>query len=210
MKVNKALSRSVLKSMIISACAASILASVWAADIDKPAPIFSLQNSFGETVSLDAFKGKTVILEWTNHACPYVKKHYNSDNMQALQRDYTEDNVVWLSIISSAPGKQGYVDAAEANSLTTSRNAAPTHVLFDPDGTVGKMYKAKTTPHMYIVDPQGTLQYAGAIDSIKSANPADIPKAVNYVNGGMSALAAGKQPDPALTAPYGCSIKYKS
>ena len=118
--------------------------------------------------------------------------------------------MVWLSIISSAPGKQGYVSADEANQLSADRNAAPTHVLFDPEGDVGKMYAAKTTPHMYIIDPEGELRYAGAIDSIKSANPADIPKAVNYVNASMEALNSGKSPEKTLTPPYGCSIKYKS
>ena len=163
-----------------------------------------------ETVSLSDHAGKHVVLEWTNHDCPYVKKHYGADNMQAMQREYTQNDVVWLSITSSAPGKQGYVDAAQTNALTDSRNASPTHVLFAPEGTVGKAYKAKTTPHMYIIDPEGVLQYAGAIDRIKSANPADIPKAVNYVVSGMDALGEGGAPEPALTVPYGCSIKYKS
>lgn len=196
---------------LVSACGLALFsASIMAANVNETAPGFSLLNSQGEQVSLADFAGKKVILEWTNHDCPYVKKHYGADNMQALQRQYTEDDVVWLSIISSAPGKQGYVDAEQANQLTTSRNASPTHVLFDPDGTVGKDYKAKTTPHMYIIDKEGVLQYAGAIDSIKSANPADIPKATNYVSVGMDALAAGSSPDPAVTVPYGCSIKYKS
>lgn len=201
---------------LFSLCSAALLlssvmsTSLMAADVQQTAPTFSLQNSQGEAVSLEQFKGKHVILEWTNHDCPYVKKHYGADNMQALQRQYAGDDVVWLSVISSAPGKQGYVSADKANQLTASRNAAPTHVLFDPEGTVGKMYKAKTTPHIFIVDPQGILQYNGAIDSIKSANPADISKATNYVNTSMTALAAGEQPNPAVTAPYGCSIKYKS
>ena len=137
-------------------------------------------------------------------------KHYGSDNMQSMQRDYAENDVVWLTIISSAPGKQGYVSAEEANALTESRAASPKHVLFDPEGVVGKEYKAKTTPHMYIIDPEGDLRYAGAIDSIKSANPKDIPKAVNYVTQGMNALLAGNSPEKTLTPPYGCSIKYKS
>ncbi|GAB5378672.1 MAG: thioredoxin family protein [Aliiglaciecola sp.] len=177
--------------------------------VDSAAPDFTLTGSNGETVSLSDFKGKHVVLEWTNHLCPYVKKHYESDNMQALQRKYTEKDVVWLSIISSAPGKQGYVDAAKANELTTNRNAAPNHVLFDPEGNVGKQYAAKTTPHMYIIDPKGELKYAGGIDSIKSANPADIPKATNYVDKGLTALLAGQNIDNKLTPPYGCSIKYK-
>lgn len=196
--------------------AASVLATVllscptFAVEVDKMAPDFTLTNTNGEKVSLSDFKGKHVILEWTNHLCPYVQKHYGSDNMQSLQRKYTEQDIVWLSIISSAPGKQGYVTSDEAQALTKERSAAPSEVLFDPDGDVGKLYSAKTTPHMYIIDPQGTLRYAGAIDSIKSANPADIPKAVNYVDDGMSALLGGGNIETKKTVPYGCSIKYKS
>lgn len=178
--------------------------------IGEPAPEFTLTNSMGETVSLNDYKGKHVVLEWTNHQCPYVVKHYDSDNMQSLQRKYTDKDVVWLSIISSAPGKQGYVKADEANQLTESRKADPNHVLFDPEGDVGKAYAAKTTPHMYIINPKGILEYAGGIDSIKSANPKDIPKAVNYVDVGLSALLAGQTIEKTLTPPYGCSIKYKS
>lgn len=199
-----------IKRLLIASAALIVSVTASAAKIEEAAPEFTLQNSMGETVSLDNYKGKYVILEWTNHQCPYVVKHYGSDNMQSMQRQYGEDDVVWLTIISSAPGKQGHVSADKANELTTSREAAPKHVLFDPDGTVGKMYKAKTTPHMYIIDPEGDLRYAGAIDSIKSANPKDIPKAVNYVEEGMKALMAGNSPAKTLTPPYGCSIKYKS
>lgn len=174
-----------------------------------PAPDFTLPSASGETISLSDYAGQTVILEWTNHDCPFVRKHYNSDNMQGLQRQYTEDGVVWLSIISSSPGKQGHVSAAEAEALTQSRNAAPTHVLIDEDGAVGRLYGAKTTPHMYVINEQGeTLSYMGAIDSIPSANPADIADATNYVHTAMTALAAGEMPDPAATRPYGCSVKY--
>lgn len=178
--------------------------------VDKLAPNFNLTDSKGNTVSLSDYQGKYVVLEWTNHLCPYVKKHYESDNMQALQRKYTEKDVVWLSIISSAPGKQGYVDSSEAEALTASRNAAPTHVLFDPEGDVGKMYGAKTTPHMYIIDPKGELRYAGGIDSIKSARQSDIPKAVNYVDESLTSLLNGDGVKKKLTPPYGCSVKYKS
>jgi peroxiredoxin len=178
--------------------------------VDSAAPDFSLVNEKGEMVTLSDYKGKYVILEWTNHLCPYVQKHYGSDNMQGMQGEYTDQDAVWLSIISSAPGKQGYVSAQESMALTDERSATPSHVLFDPEGDVGRMYSAKTTPHMYIIDPAGILRYAGAIDSIKSANPADIDKADNYVDLGMSALMAGKQVANKLTPPYGCSIKYKS
>lgn len=198
---------------IVKAFALTLFASFSvnaAISIDAPAPAFSLQNSQGDMVSLEDYRGKFVVLEWTNHLCPYVKKHYESDNMQSLQRKFTSQDVVWLSVISSAPGKQGYVDATQANELTASRNAAPSHVLFDPDGIVGKQYSAKTTPHMYIINPDGVLEYAGGIDSIKSANPADIPKATNYVDLGLQALLDGKPVENTLTPPYGCSIKYKS
>ena len=187
-----------------------IPASFAAVKIDNAAPDFSLVNTKGQQVSLSDYQGKYVVLEWTNHLCPYVKKHYESDNMQALQRKYNEKDIVWLSIISSAPGKQGYVDPAMAEKLTQTRNAASTHVLFDPEGDVGKLYDAKTTPHMYIISPSGELKYAGGIDSIKSAKQSDIPKAVNYVDASFDALMAGKPIDKKLTPPYGCSVKYKS
>jgi len=181
-----------------------------AVEVDKAAPNFSLQNTAGETVQLSDYKGKYVVLEWTNHLCPYVEKHYGSDNMQSLQRKFTEQGVVWLSIISSAEGKQGHVSAEEADELTTSRKAAPSHVLFDESGDVGKLYGAKTTPHMYIIDPEGSLRYMGGIDSIKSANPADIAKATNYVDVSLESLLAGGEVAKKVTPPYGCSVKYKS
>jgi peroxiredoxin len=176
--------------------------------VDSPAPDFSLQNASGVPVSLSDYLGSTVVLEWTNHDCPYVQKHYDSDNMQSLQRKYTEKGVVWLSIISSAPGKQGYIDAETANELTKSRNAAPTAVLFDPEGVVGRAYGARTTPHMFIIDREGILRYAGAIDSISSANPEDIPKATNYVDEGLVSLFAGQEITRKTSSPYGCSVKY--
>lgn len=179
-----------------------------AVQVDQPAPEFTLISAAGKTVSLSDYQGKAVVLEWTNHDCPYVQKHYDSDNMQSLQRKYAAKDVVWLSIISSAPGKQGYVDAETANQLTSSRNAAPTQVLFDPEGTVGREYGARTTPHMYIIDKEGTLRYAGGIDSIKSANPADIAKATNYVDEGLTSLLGGQEIAKKSSSPYGCSVKY--
>ncbi len=178
------------------------------AKMDKPAPDFTLNSVSGTMVSLSDYRGKTVVLEWTNHDCPYVQKHYDSDNMQSLQRKYTSQDVVWLSIISSAPGKQGYIDAETADQLTSSRNAAPTQVLFDPEGKVGRQYGARTTPHMFIIDQEGTLRYMGAIDSIKSANPADIAKATNYVDEGLASLLAGRAIAKKSSSPYGCSVKY--
>lgn len=198
------------KYWLIALVSLASLTATAAVKVDKAAPNFQLTNSQGEQVSLADFSGKYVVLEWTNHQCPYVKKHYDSDNMQALQRKYTDQDVVWLSIISSAPGKQGHVSPDKAEQLSKSRNAAPSHILFDESGEIGKLYGAKTTPHMYIVDQQGTLRYAGAIDSIKSANPADIAKATNYVDASMASLAKGETIAKKLTPPYGCSIKYKS
>ena len=179
--------------------------------INKPAPAFSGKAADGSTINLADLKGKTVVLEWTNHDCPYVKKHYDqSSNIPALQKDATGKEVVWLQVISSAPGQQGNVDGATAVSLNEKRGAAPTNTILDPDGTIGKLYSAKTTPHMFVINEEGTLVYKGGIDSIKTTNPADIPKAVPYVKEALEALSAGKEiPNPS-TAPYGCSIKYAS
>ncbi|MBR9813845.1 thioredoxin family protein [bacterium] len=193
----------------VAACSLFAGAASAKATIGQAAPGFTLTSAEGKEVSLADYSGKTVILEWTNHDCPFVKKHYGSGNMQDLQAAYTGDDTVWLSIISSAPGKQGHVSPEKARELTTSRGAKPTHVLFDPTGEVGRSYGAKTTPHMYVIDDAGTLlAYNGAIDSIPSANPADIGKAKNYVKTAMTALAAGEKPNPATTKPYGCSVKY--
>ncbi|MDF2177262.1 thioredoxin family protein [Aliiglaciecola sp. CAU 1673] len=197
-----------LTHLLILAVGIGLAMATQALEIDSAAPNFSLTDSKGQAHALSDFKGKTVVLEWTNHLCPYVQKHYGSGNMQALQKRYTEQGVIWLSIISSAPGKQGFVSAAEAEKLTEDRKASPTAVLFDPSGEVGKLYDAKTTPHMYIIDEAGVLRYAGAIDSIKSANPADIPKAVNYVTAAMDAMAKDESIKQNMTVPYGCSVKY--
>lgn len=193
----------------LASCAIFPMASWAAVDIGSKAPDFTLTDSMGKTRSLSDFAGKNVILEWTNHECPFVKKHYGSDNMQKLQKKYTAKDVVWLSIISSAPGKQGFVDSEEANRLSKDRGAAPSAVLFDPNGTVGKEYDAKTTPHMYIINTEGDLVYAGGIDSIQSANPSDIAKADNYVELAMAEVLSGKEVSKPLTRPYGCSVKYK-
>lgn len=179
--------------------------------IDKPAPAFTGKAADGSTINLADLKGKTVVLEWTNHDCPYVIKHYDkSGNIPSLQKDATENGVVWLQVISSAPGKQGNVDGATAISLNEKRGATPTNTILDPEGTIGKLYNAQTSPHFFIINPEGTLVYKGGVDSIKSANEADIPKAKPYVKEALEALAAGKKiPNPS-TAPYGCSIKYAS
>jgi hypothetical protein len=180
-----------------------------APEVGKPAPDFSAADSNGKTVKLSDFRGKTVVLEWTNDGCPYVKKHYNSNNMQNLQKDATGKGVVWLTVISSAPGMQGYVDGAGANALTQARGAAPTAVLLDPEGTAGHLYDARTTPHMFIVSADGTLVYMGGIDDKPSSDPASLEGAKNYVRAALDELSAGKPVTEAVTRPYGCSVKYK-
>ena len=174
------------------------------------APDFTGVTSNGETVSLSDFAGRTVMLEWTNHDCPFVMKHYDAEleNMQGLQEDAAMDDVVWLSIISSAPGKQGHVDADTANQLTASRNASPAHVILDESGDIGRLFAAKTTPHMYVIDSDGVLAYQGAIDSNPSARVGDIEDALPWASDAMIAVVAGNTPDPATTQPYGCSVKY--
>ena len=175
----------------------------------ESAPIFvDYSTSTGETISLGDFEGKTVVLEWTNHDCPYVKKHYNSGNMQALQKDATANGVVWLSIISSRPGKQGHVSGKQANELTASRNASPTAVILDESSEIGLLYGAKTTPHMYIVDKSGQLVYMGGIDNTPSKDEDDIPKSKNYVRAALDEMAAGQAIKESITRPYGCSVKY--
>ncbi len=178
--------------------------------IGSPAPAFTGVTSTGETISLGDYAGKTVILEWTNDGCPFVQKHYDESyrNMQTLQADAAAEDIVWLSVISSAPGEQGHVSGAEAEAINEGRGASPSAVILDVSGDIGRLYDAKTTPHMYIVTPDGTLVYNGAIDSIRSADTADIPKATNYVTASLASLESGQAPDPAVTRPYGCSVKY--
>ena len=193
--------------LAVLALALPMLATA-APKVGAPAPDFELTNSHGKAVSLSDYKGKTVVLEWTNHQCPYVVKHYSKGHMQALQKKYTDKDVVWLSIISSAPGKQGYVTMDQADALAEQQGAHRTHLLMDSDGTVGKQYAAKTTPHMYVVDKQGVLQYMGAIDSDRNPSPDAIKGATNYVDVVVPEVMAGKTPSYTTTRPYGCSVKY--
>jgi peroxiredoxin len=178
------------------------------AKIGEPAPAFTLTDTAGVSHNLSDFAGKTVVLEWTNHECPFVKKHYNGENMQRQQADATGDDVVWLVVNSSAEGKQGHVSAAQADQIQADWKAQQTAYLFDTDGAVGKAYGAKTTPHMYIIDADGVLRYNGAIDSIPSANVADIEKAEQFVEIALAELGEGKAVSRPLTQPYGCSVKY--
>ena len=178
------------------------------ATVSAAAPTFSLASSNGPTISLADQRGKVVVLEWTNHDCPYVRKHYDTGNMQALQKEATAQGVVWLTVISSAPGTQGYVSAAQANELTKTRKAAPTAVLFDPTGTVGKAYGATNTPHMYVVTKEGVLVYAGAIDDKPTTRRQDVESAQNYVRPALAAVATGQSVKTPVTRAYGCTIKY--
>ncbi len=176
--------------------------------IGQPAPPFTAVDSEGKTRRLDDFRGKTVVLEWTNADCPYTRKHYTSGNMQQLQSLARERGVVWLSVISSAPGKQGYVQGPEADALSHSRHAVPSAVLLDPSGTLGRLYHARTTPHMYVIDRHGVLRYMGGIDSIATADAGDIPKAEPYLKEAMLAVIDEQPVQHPVSTPYGCSVKY--
>ena len=177
--------------------------------IGQPAPAFSGTDSHGKTVSLADYRGKLVVLEWTNDGCPFVQHYYKKGNMQALQKEYTGKGVIWLSVISSAPGTQGYADGARADQLTRQRGAAPSAVLLDASGKIGHLYDAKTTPHMFIIDGGGKLIYAGGIDSLPSTDPDDIARASPYVKTALEEALAGKPLSQPLTPPYGCSVKYE-
>lgn len=179
-----------------------------AVETGEKAPDFTLKDTSGKEHSLSDFQGKTVVLEWLNYGCPFVLKHYDSGNMQSLQEKYTGKDVVWLSINSTKPAHKDYKDPAESDKATEKHGARPTAVLLDEDGAVGKKYDAKTTPHMYVINPDGVLVYQGAIDSISSTNADDVKKADNYVAAALDAVMAGKEVGNATTKPYGCSVKY--
>jgi hypothetical protein len=176
--------------------------------VDKPAPDFSLPGVDGKPWKLSDFKGRYVVLEWNNFDCPFVKKHYGSGNMQALQKQYMEKGVVWLTICSSAEGKQGYFEPDAITGRMKDLRMSPTAYLRDVDGKVGRLYGAKTTPHMFVIDARGTLAYAGAIDDTPSTDPADVAKAKNYLSAALDAVLAGKPVATASSQPYGCSVKY--
>jgi hypothetical protein len=175
-----------------------------------PAPAFTATDIAGRAVSLNDYRGKTVILEWTNDGCPFVGKHYNSGNMQALQRRFTSEGGIWLTIASSAPGEQGYVTPDGARADIARWKAAPSDYLLDPNGVVGHSYDARATPHMVVIDPKGVLVYMGAIDDKPSVDPADVKRAKNYVVAALDALATGQPVTVAVTHAYGCSVKYKT
>ncbi len=207
MMLRRSLARSVLA---LCAGLAALPMALAAPAVGQPAPDFTLTDTAGKTVRLSEFKGRHVVLEWVNPGCPYVRKHYHSANMQGTQKEVTGKGVVWLAINSTETQSYDYLAPDKLAGWMTQQKAAPTRTLMDPEGTVGRAYGARTTPHLYIVDPQGRLAYAGGIDSIPSSSADDIPKAVNYVKQGVSQVLAGQPLNPATTRPYGCSIKYKT
>ncbi|QMW24147.1 thioredoxin family protein [Sandaracinobacteroides saxicola] len=194
---------------LMTAAAIAIAAPALAnAVVGSPAPAFTATDSNGKTHNLADFRGKTVVLEWTNADCPFVKKHYSGGDMQRLQGEARKDGVVWLTINSGAPGKQGHVDGGAANALKKAQGFNSTAYLLDPAGTIGKAYGARTTPHMFVIDGKGTLVYAGGIDDTPTADPADIKGAKNFVRAALNDLEAGKPVQVASSKPYGCSVKY--
>lgn len=198
------------KAFLVAAVVACATGSAAAqtAVVGKAAPDFTLTDTNGKTHALSSYKGRHVVLEWVNFGCPFVAKHYGSANMQKLQTAYMDKGVVWLAINSSAEGKQGYYTPAEVNALLKEKASAPTAYLLDTDGKVGHLYGAKTTPHMYVIDPKGTLVYAGGIDDKPTTDVADVAGATNYVRAALDETLAGKPVTTAVSKPYGCSVKY--
>jgi peroxiredoxin len=202
-----------IKKTILIGLSSVIAAGVYAVDspsVGSSAPEFSLPDVKGKNHSLTEYKGKYVVLEWFNPECPFVKKHYGSENMQKLQKQFTDKGVVWLTIDSNAPGMEGNLTAEAAEKIMNSWKTHQTALLLDPDGNVGKMYGAKNTPQMFVINPEGKVVYQGAIDSKASPNPNDIPESTNYVKAALEESLAGKPVSNPTTKPYGCSVKYKS
>jgi alkyl hydroperoxide reductase subunit AhpC len=193
--------------VVLVLCAVPLL--VAAARVGDSAPEFTATASNGKTVRLTDYRGKYVVLEWHNNGCPYVGKHYNSGNMQRLQKQWTSQGVVWLTILSSAPGMQGYVTASEENNYLTKMQAAPTAALLDPNGEIGHLYDAKTSPQMVVINPQGVVIYSGAIDDRPTTDLQDVQGATNYVSLALEQAIAGKPVQTPATRPYGCSVKYR-
>src|SRR5437868_2461873 len=199
--------------LILTAITTFAAAALYAADVPpvgSAAPEFSAPDANGKTQSLSQYKGKYVVLEWFNPECPFVKKHYGSDNMQKLQKEYTDKGVVWLTIDSNAPGTEGNLTPEQAQKVATSWKTQQTALLLDPDGKVGRAYGSKNTPNMVIIKPEGKIAYEGAIDSKATPNPADIPSSTNYIKAALDQSLAGKSISTPQTKPYGCSVKYKS
>ena len=197
------------KHVLYTATALACISSyAFAAETGKPAPAFEVKDIAGKTQSIAKYKGKIVVLEWNNPDCPFVHKQYDSGNMQALQKYATEKGVVWLSVDSGGVGKQGNMTPEQAKEHVAEVKASPSAYILDPEGTLGKLYGAKTTPHMFVIDKNGVLAYQGAIDDKPSADLEDIATAKNYVRAAIDALAAGKSPEVGETRSYGCSVKY--
>ncbi len=195
-------------ALALAAMLAAGCISAYAARVGQQAPGFTGADSNGKSHTLSQFKGKYVVLEWHNHDCPYTMKHYESGNMQALQKAWTAKGVVWFTVISSAPGKQGYVTAAQENAYMKKMGADPTAAILDPTGAIGRLYDAKTTPQMYIIDPTGKLIYDGAIDDHPTTDISDIKSSKNYVSSALTQAMSGHPVETAYTRPYGCSVKY--
>ena len=194
---------------VVASTTLTAFAGVENPTVGQPAPLFTVIDTKGATHKLDAYRGKWVVLEWFNHECPYTRKHYYTKNMQALQSEYTGKGVVWMSVVSSAPGKQGYLaSAADADQAMMERKAAPSFIVRDTAGVLGRLYGARTTPHLYVIDPEGVLRYAGAIDDKPSPSPSDVPTAHNYLKAALDAGLAGKPIAVGTTQPYGCDVKY--
>lgn len=198
------------RALIVAAIALTAAPGLAAAApvLGQPAPAFTALDAAGKRRSLAEFRGRTVVLEWTNNGCPYVQKHYNSGSMQALQKRATADGVVWLTIISSAPGFQGHLTGPQARRWKTSAGAHSSDVLLDPSGAVGRAYDAKATPHMFVIDKAGRLAYMGGIDDRPSSDPASLEGAKNYVAAALADLKAGRPVAEAASRPYGCAVKY--
>lgn len=177
--------------------------------VGERAPDFSVVDAHGNVHSLSDYEGQYVILEWLNHGCPFVKKHYDGNNMQEMQRRYTEEGVIWLSVVSSAPGTQGYMEPEETLKTKEEKNAAPTAILLDVDGTMGRAYDARVTPHMYIINPEGIVEYNGAIDDKPTARLRDLEGAHNYIDAAMASLRNGEEVEVRTNTPYGCTVKYE-
>lgn len=202
-----------MKKILLTAAALALVATaipvtIHGSNVGAPAPEFSVTDSNGRTHNLSDFKGKWVVLEWHNEGCPYVKKHYGGENMQKLQKEWTAKGAVWLTVLSSGVGQQGHMDAAGANAYFARQHAAPTAILLDASGDLGRRYEAKTTPHMFVINPTGVVVYNGAIDDKPTTDTADLKTATNYVSAALTEGMAGQAITTASSRPYGCGVKY--
>jgi peroxiredoxin len=206
----KNLVEEMMKSNLLCSLAVALLfaSSTVAQKVGDPAPDFKATDSNGQVHTLSEGRGKFVVLEWHNNGCPFTRKHYESGNMERLQKEWTGKGVVWFTVISSAPGQQGYVTAQQENAYLTHMGASPTAALLDPQGSLGRLYGAKTTPHMFVINPSGVLIYDGAIDDKATTDQADIATAKNYVSEALEEAMAGKPVSTPTSRPYGCSVKY--